>query len=128
VDTPGTENSASFHYYAAGKRSVVVAPDDSDIIVRLQRSASVILTDADDGYPDPGEGWDGIHAVFKGLASTSRSGYVVSDIVAYALGGYLYTDGASEREPLKGGGEQPEHAAANYAIMAILAAMLGRKR
>lgn len=122
---PHAERSGSFIYLNTGKRSVTVAgdsPSGQTILSQLVGTAQILLVD---GLTPPApipDGWDGIAAHFVPSLHPERAGYARSDLTAYALGGYLYVDGAPDRPPLRGGGPQPAHAAANYGLLAILAA------
>jgi len=124
---PDPERSAGYIYVHTGKRSVTIdraAPLGQSLISRLIADADVTLIDrvpdSADEFPCPGTTVE-----FVGTAHPEHQHFVVSDLVGYALSGYLYVDGSGEREPLKGGGRQPAHTASNYAILALLAQRFG---
>jgi crotonobetainyl-CoA:carnitine CoA-transferase CaiB-like acyl-CoA transferase len=120
---PDPERSAGFIYLHAGKRSVTLDWEHvagQEILRRLIERADLLLLDARQN-PPAGAGQGRTTVVFQDTGHPAHRHYVLSDLAAYALSGYLYVDGAGDRPPLKGGGPQPAHTAGNYAIMAVLA-------
>src|SRR4051812_23041866 len=91
-----------FEYLAGGKQSVV--PSDDAAFAAWLDSADVVLSDGSspwhatvvDHRPD--------HAVVIDLSPFGRSGpyaeWASSDLVTWAMGGYLYFTGAPDREPI----------------------------
>lgn len=119
-DAPDLNSSAGYIYLNTGKRSATIDWMQSAgqyLVSQLAAGADLLLIDGN----QRDFGCSGTVVEFVGTAHPEHKGWAVSDLVGYALGGYLYVDGAAERAPLKGGGRQPAHAAANYALMAVLA-------
>lgn len=135
-----SEESALFHHLNTSKQSVTLdasRPEGRGILADLvHRWADVVIT----SY-SPAEAQE-LGLTFAQLSSSSPSLVVVSvtdfgdtgpyadyagsELVALALGGYLYLTGETDREPLKPWGYQAQyHAglhAANGAVAAILRA------
>jgi CoA:oxalate CoA-transferase len=124
---PDPERSGGFIYLNAGKKSITLNRGEflgQRIALQLTTASDIVLLDTGDPVAEDEDACQGTTVVFAGTSHPRHKHFRVTDLVGYALSGYLYVDGAAEREPLKGGGEQPAHTAANYAILAILAQRL----
>ena len=112
-----------FDYLAGGKQSVV--PADDAAFAGWLDAADVVLSDgsspwhtaAVDGRPD--------RTVLVELSPFGRTGpyaaWTSSDLVTWAMGGYLYFTGAPDREPIWVPGRQAQlHAGAHGALAALV--------
>jgi crotonobetainyl-CoA:carnitine CoA-transferase CaiB-like acyl-CoA transferase len=137
-DDADIERSASFFYLNTSKRSMtldITAPSERATLEALVRRFDVVigcerLTDAGITYPE-------IRAWNPGAVFTSVSGFgddgpyagfLTSDLVACAMGGWAQLCGVPEREPLQVGGAIAETLTGAYAATATLLAVLGRAR
>ena len=119
-----------FDYLAGGKESVVPA-DDGDFGAWLG-AADVVLTDgsspwhasAADRRPDA--------AVLVDLSPFGRSGpyaeWASSDLVTWAMGGYLYFTGSPDREPIWVPGPHAQFHAGAHGALAALVGLYERDR
>ena len=112
-----------FDYLAGGKQSVV--PSGADDFATWLSAADVVLTDgssawhatAMEGRPDG--------TVLVDVSPFGRSGpyaeWNSSDLVTWAMGGYLYFTGSPDREPIwVPGGQAQLHAGAHAALAALV--------
>ncbi|MFT3853356.1 MAG: CoA transferase [Ilumatobacteraceae bacterium] len=109
-----------FDHLAGGKESVVTG----DATPWLA-AADVILTDGSSPWHDAATGAAPGTAVVVDVSPFGRSGpyadWASSDIVTWAMGGYLYFTGAPDREPIWVPGPQAElHAGVHAAIAALV--------
>ncbi|MDP6422492.1 MAG: CoA transferase [SAR202 cluster bacterium] len=136
---PSIETSASFLYLNAGKESValdIASAEGRDAMLKLARSADVVVESAKPGrMADLGLGYNRLEQVNPALVMASiayfgqngpYSDYEGSELVAYAVSGYMYLTGDEDREPMKAGGAQAEYQAGLAAAMAVLAALTYR--
>ena len=112
-----------FDHLSGGKQSIV--PDSDPTFRAWLAVADIVLTDgtspwcgaALDELPD--------HTVVVDLSPFGRTGpyadWATSDLVTWAMGGYLYFTGSPDREPIWVPGSQaPLHAGAHAALAALV--------
>src|SRR3954454_12246038 len=119
-----------FDYLSGGKQSIV--PADGGEFGAWLGAADVVLTDgsspfhaaAVDGRPDG--------TVLVDLSPFGRSGpyaeWTSSDLVTWAMGGYLYFTGSPDREPIWVPGPQAQMHAGAHAALAALVGLYERVR
>ena len=135
------QHSLFFEFYNAGKKSVIVDAErraDRERLRELVASADVWLDTTPPHEPLP-------HGLDGEAASAANPRLIVvrvtpfglggpyarfrsSDLVAQAAGGMVFTNGFPGEAPLQGFGLQAYHAAAAYAVMGVLLALLERER
>ncbi len=136
---PSIETSAPFLYLTAGKESVAVdiaSTEGRDVVLKLARTADVVVESSKPGrMADLGLSYNRLEQVNRALIMASiayfgqsgpYSDYEGSELVAYAVSGYMYLTGDEDREPMKAGGTQAEYQAGLAAAMAIVAALTYR--
>lgn len=138
-DKPDKETSAPFLYLNAGKKSVTLDIFDDaaqPLLKELIGRADFLVENFKPGVM-AGLGLDyaSLEPVNPGLIMVSISyfgqtgayrDYEGSDLIAYAVSGYMYLTGDEDREPLRAGGFQAEYQAGLSAAMACLAALTYR--
>src|SRR5215218_6531372 len=119
-----------FDYLSGGKESVV--PADDAAAAAWLGAADVVLTDGSsawhgavvDGRPE--------HVVVLDLSPFGHTGpyadWESTDLVTWAMGGYLYFTGAPDREPIWLPGPHAQFHAGSHAALAALAALRERER
>src|SRR3954452_21776057 len=112
-----------FEYVAGGKESVVPA-DDAELDGWLA-AADVVLTDASSPWHERVVADHADRTVVVDLSPFARSGpyadWESSDLVTWAMGGYLYFTGFPDREPIWLPGPHAQlHAAAHTAFAALV--------
>lgn len=137
-DVPHVETSAPHLHLNAGKRSVTLdinARSGADLLGRLLAGADAfIATDSalpcqlmgdalGDRYPQLVVTW-----ITPFGTTGPRAGWLATDIVAHAMGGYLAMTGDPDREPVKPYGEQSAYQAGLHAALGIVAAVVARDR
>ena len=144
-DRPHIEYSLQFAYFNAGKRSIAIDLDRESgrrILRELAKDADLVIESERPGTLDArGLDYRSLSALNPGLVMTSvtpfgQTGpyafYEAEDIVALALGGLLYLGGYPETSPIAAHGNQAYLAAAQFAsvasMMALLSADDGGKR
>ncbi|MHB8575206.1 MAG: CaiB/BaiF CoA transferase family protein [Dehalococcoidia bacterium] len=138
-DTPNPEASGLFLHLNTGKRGVTLnlaRPAARDALRRLLAEADVLV----EGFR-PGDlaaldlGYERLTRDYPGLVLTSitpfgqdgpYAGFEGSEIVAYALGGYMSITGSPEREPLKAYSTQIEFQSGLQAVFGTLTALTAR--
>jgi crotonobetainyl-CoA:carnitine CoA-transferase CaiB-like acyl-CoA transferase len=138
-DLPGVETSGVFLYLAGAKQSVTLdlaTPSGRALLAGLTAGADVLVED----FP-PGTlaGWGLDHEALQthrpgmitcAITPFGQDGpyraYLLTEIVAEALGGLMETIGLPEREPLKIGGSPALFNAGGAAFTAIMAAIWQR--
>ncbi|HEY4297108.1 MAG TPA: CoA transferase [Paraburkholderia sp.] len=137
ADTPHVEHSLSFAYLNQGKEGMCVdlhAADGRAILHRLAANADLLIHSArPDELEQLGLDFATLSAINPALVVTGITGFGLSgpysayrhsDLVAMALGGLLYLGGYPETEPVGAPGAQAYLAAAQFAAVASLSAVL----
>jgi crotonobetainyl-CoA:carnitine CoA-transferase CaiB-like acyl-CoA transferase len=137
----GAHGSHLFHFYNAGKRSLVVDPEqgaDRGKLRALLGSADVWLDSTPPGERPPfGLEFDDAQRAEPRLVivrvtpfglTGPHAGFRSSDLVAQAAGGMVFTNGFPGEAPLQGFGLQAYHAASLYAVIGALLALLESAR
>lgn len=112
-----------FDYLAGGKESVV-ASGDAEFGAWLA-AADVVLTDGSSPWHASALGGRPDTTVLADVSPFGRSGpyadWAGSDLVTWAMGGYLYFTGSPDREPIwLPGGQAQLHAGAHTALAALV--------
>jgi CoA:oxalate CoA-transferase len=138
-DTPGPERSGTFLFLDTAKESITLDPTTASgqtILRQLVDRADVLVEDLPPGtLAGWGLGHERLRASHPGLiiAAITPFGqdgpyrdYLLTEIIAEALGGLMYTVGLPEREPLKVGGSPALYNAGGAAFTAVMAAIWQR--
>ena len=133
------ENSIYWRHYNTNKRSVtldITSDEGSNLLRRLVSTADVVVESFQPGYLDSfGLGYQHLGEELPGLiyASITPFGqtgpyrdYRASDLVGFAMGGYMYVTGWPETPPNKLWGMQAYQTASNRAYIGILIAIFHR--
>jgi len=136
---PGPGHSLHWLHFNTNKRSVTLdigSPEGADVLRRLALSSDVVLETGPPGYMDSvGLGYESLAAESPGLVYASitpfgQTGpyrdFKASDLVGFAMGGYMYVTGWPDTPPTKLWGSQAYHTASNRAYIAILLALYHR--
>ena len=119
-----------FDYLAGGKESVV-AGDAAELDSWLA-AADVVLTDGTSPWHGAVVDGRADATVLVDLSPFGRSGpyaeWASSDLVTWAMGGYLYFTGSPDREPIWVPGPQAQLHAAAHAAFAALVGLHERER
>jgi crotonobetainyl-CoA:carnitine CoA-transferase CaiB-like acyl-CoA transferase len=112
-DIPDSEKSLYWYSFNANKRSITLdieTADGREIFKRLVRTADVVIESFTPGYMDSiGLGYSVLSEINPGIILTSISGfgqkgpyrdYNDRDLAVWALSGYMYISGESDRPPL----------------------------
>lgn len=138
-NSPDKKTSAAFLYLNAGKKSVTLnieSQNGREILCELIRKTDVLVETFSPGKLDElSIGFKQLESFNSALVMASitpfgqtgpYSGYVGSDLVNYAVSGYMYLTGDEDREPLKAGGMQSEYQAGIAGAMSVMAALTHR--
>jgi crotonobetainyl-CoA:carnitine CoA-transferase CaiB-like acyl-CoA transferase len=115
-----------FDYVGGGKQSVVIDDaDDTDLAAWLA-AADIVITDGTSPWHDAAVAGRSPATVLVDVSTFGRSGpyagWASSDLVTWAMGGYLYFTGSPDREPIWMPGPHAQlHAAAHVAFAALVA-------
>ena len=136
----GDGQSSQFLAYNNNKRGVTLdagSDDGREALLRLVAGRDILVEDfAPGGLDDLGLGYDTLRSLNPGIVVVSitpfgrtgpYSAYKGSDLVAQAVGGFLYTTGESDRAPMGTALEQTYVAAARNAAIAVMGAILQRE-
>jgi benzylsuccinate CoA-transferase BbsE subunit len=131
-------DSMWFTYHNANKRSAVIKNDDADTLVALLASTDVLIGSGDASWPSSwGLDLRDLEDRFPHLvvASITPFGLVgpyasfdATDIVCLAMGGLLSLGGYGDGAPLQAAGEQALTAAASFAAVGTMMAVLVQER
>lgn len=134
---PHMEGSLSFAYHNAGKKSLALDLADAGaqaVFRQLVREADLVIESSKPGtMAGWGLGYDDLkainpHVVLTSITPFGQTGpyaaYESEDIVALALGGLLYLGGYPDAAPTAAWGEQAYLAAAQFAAVATMMALL----
>ena len=135
ADEPNLETSARHLHLNAAKRSVVLdldTPEGCDLLRRLVAEGDALIESYPPGYlADRGLAYDDLLETKPDLVMASvthfgqdgpYAGYLGSEIVDVALGGYLKLTGDPDREPVK---PYDDLAVSHAALHAAAAVMIG---
>ena len=135
-DRPGSENSLSFLYFNANKKSVTADLDTDagrERVRRLARTVDVVLESSAPGsLAGMGLGYEDLLAANPRLVYASvtafgqtgpYSGYRWSGLVAFAMGGLMYVSGKPSLPPVNAPGAQAFLVGSAHAALAILMAL-----
>src|SRR3954447_15745646 len=133
VEPPGgtsLREHVLFDHVAGGKRSVV--PEDEAGIDGWMAATDVVLTDGTSPWHSVVAAQRPDHVVLVDVSTFGRTGpyaeWQSSDLVTWAMGGYLYFTGAPDREPIWLPGPQAALHAGTHAAIAALAALHAREQ
>jgi crotonobetainyl-CoA:carnitine CoA-transferase CaiB-like acyl-CoA transferase len=138
---PHPDRGTSFLAFNTNKRGValdIAQAAGRDLLLRLVKTADVVIESYPPGYLDGlGLGRQAIHrvnprTVLLSITYFGQDGpyaaYQGDDLVAQALGGYLYAvTGSADRPPMGTALQQMEVTAARNGVIAIMAALLDRE-
>jgi len=138
--TPHPDRSSLFLAFNTNKRSVTLdvrTRPGRDIVRHLIADRDILIESFDPGYLDDlGLGYDQLQRINPRLIVISitpfgQTGpyrhYRGSDLIAQAMGGFLYTTGVTARPPMGTALEQTEIVAARNAAIAGMAALLQQR-
>ena len=138
-DEPGPERSLYWLQFNTNKRSVtldVTSPEGRELFLRMARAADVVLESFQPGYLDSlGLGYDALSEVNSGLVYIAitpfgQTGpykdYKASDLIGFAMGGYMHVTGWPHTQPTRLYGSQAYNTASNHAFVAALMALYNR--
>lgn len=136
---PGRDRSLYWLHFNTNKRSVTLdigTPEGTAVLRNLALASDVLLETAPPGHMDSlGLGYDQLAAespglVFASITPFGQTGpyrdFKASDLVAFAMGGYMYVTGWPHTPPTRLWGSQAYHTASNRAYIAILLALYHR--
>ena len=139
-EQPHQDRSSTFLAFNTNKRCVTLdvgSPTGRDLFLRLISDRDMLIESYSPGYLDSlGLGYEVLNRVNPRLVVTSitpfgqtgpYSHYRSSDLVAQAIGGFLYTTGQGDRPPMGTALEQTEVVTARNAAIATMAALLHQR-
>lgn len=139
-DVPHPERSLHWFHYNTNKRSITLDLTQSGgqaLFKGLIKTADVVVESFQPGYLDSfGLGYTHLEGLNPRIILTSITGfgqtgpyrdYLTSDIVAWAMSGFLYTCGYPWTPPMRPYGSQASHTACHYGAVGTLAALLNRR-
>ncbi len=140
-DEPNLEGSGLFNYLNANKKGITLnlkTDTGAQLLKRLAQNADILVENFSPGLmPNLGLGYSILEQINPGLVMTSISdfgqsgpyrGYKSCDIVAQALGGWMYSGGTPDREPLKAGGSLADYVGGLSAAVATMTALHWRSQ
>ena len=138
-DRPQPESSLHWLHFNTNKRSItldIATVAGADILRRLAARADVLLETHPPGYLDSlGLGYDRLDSENPALAYVSLTpfgqtgpykDFKASDLIGFAMGGYMYATGWPHTPPTRLWGSQAYHTTSNRAFIAILLALYHR--
>ena len=136
---PGPGRSLHWLHFNTNKRSVTLdirSSEGAALLRELALASDVLLETCPPGYMDSlGLGYESLAADSPGLVYTSITPFAqtgpyrdfkASDLVGFAMGGYMYVTGWPHTPPTRLWGSQAYHTASNRAYIAILLALYHR--
>lgn len=139
-DIPQSETSGTFLHLNTGKLGITLNIESAsgrEIALRLAARSDVLVESHSPGVmAEKGLGPEQMASVNEGLIYVSvtpfgqdgpYSGYEASEIILYALGGYMMLTGDQDREPLKAYGDQTQMQAGQQAATATMVALFARE-
>jgi crotonobetainyl-CoA:carnitine CoA-transferase CaiB-like acyl-CoA transferase len=137
---PHPDRSALFLAFNTNKRSItldVTTPTGRAVLLRLIAERDILIESFAPGYlADRGLDYKVLRQVNPGLIMTSITpfgqtgpyrAYYGNDLIAQAMGGFLYMTGKTDRPPMGTALAQMEIVAARNAVIAIMAALLQQR-
>lgn len=140
-DTPDANASGLFLHLNTSKRSAIVESwpnladpsaasllEDADVLLLSLRpaelaAANINLEDIQGRHP---------RLIITNVTTFGMTGpyanYLGSELIAYALGGYMMLTGSPDREPLKAYGDLIQYQAGGQAALGTMAALFARER
>ena len=138
-DVPHREKSLYFLFYNSNKRSITLNLETATgqaIFRRLVEKADVVVESFPVGYLEGlGLGYESLNEINPGLVMASitpfgQTGpwkdYKSSDLISMAASGYMQITGEPDQPPVRQSNEQSHFPGAQYAAVAILAALYYR--
>lgn len=138
-DIPNPDRSIPFLHYNTSKRGITLdytTEAGKALFLRLAESADIIVETHEPGTMDElGIGYNLLSRSNPGLIMTSITGfgqtgphsrYKSSDIVAFAMGGYMLVTGFPEDPPVRAYGNQSYHAGSVYGAIGTLSALFNK--
>ncbi len=138
-DEPGPERGLHWLHYNTNKRSItldIATPRGVELLRSLAQGADVLVESFPQGHMDSlGLGYRNLSELNDGLIYVSitpfgQTGpykdYAASDLVGFAIGGYMYTTGWPHTPPTRLWGPQAYHTTSNRAFIAALIAIYHR--
>ena len=135
-DDPHPEKSALFLHLNTNKKSITLnlkSEPGKELFKELVRRADIVVENfRPEVMPNLGLGYEVLEKINPKLVMTSISNfgqygpyrdYKATDIVEYALSGFMYMMGNPDQEPLKHVGYQAQYQAGIYAFVGSLAAV-----
>ena len=136
---PGPDRSLYWLHFNTNKRSItldITSDEGAASLRQLALASDVMLETAPPGYMESvGLGYERLASEAPGLVYASITPFgqtgpyrdlKASDLVAFAMGGYMYVTGWPETPPTRLWGSQAYHTASNRAYIAILLALYHR--
>jgi len=138
---PDPDRSTLFLAFNTNKRSItldITTPTGRAVLLRLIAEREIMIESFAPGYLAAlGVGYEALQRVNPGLIMTSitpfgQTGpyrdYRGNDLIAQAMGGFLYTTGQTERPPMGTALEQTAIVTARNAVIASMAALLQQRQ
>ena len=138
-DEPHPERSLYWLHFNTNKRSItldITSKEGADLFLRLAREVDVVLENFKPGYLDSlGLGYGDLSAtndrvVYVSVTPFGQTGpyrdYKGSDLIGFAMGGYMYVTGWPHTPPTRLWGSQAYHTASSHAFTATLLAVYDR--
>ena len=138
---PHADRSTLFLAFNTNKRSIsldVATPTGRAVALRLLAARDILIDSFAPGYlADLGLGYETLRGVNPALIVVSLTpfgqtgpyrDYRGDDLIAQALGGFLYTTGKTELPPMGTALQQMEIVAARNAAIAVMAALLQQRQ
>ena len=136
---PGPGRSLHWLHFNTNKRSVTLdinTPEGLSTLRKLAVASDVLLETGPPGYMDGlGLGYENLATdapglVYCSIAPFGQTGpyrdFKASDLVGFAMGGYMYVTGWPDTPPTRLWGSQAYHTASNRAYIGILLALYHR--
>ena len=138
-DQPHPERSLYWLHFNTNKRGItldITTNDGADLLRRLAHESDVVLETFQPGYLDSlGLGYGDLSAQNTGLVYVSITpfgqtgpyrNYKASDLIGFAMGGYMYVTGWPHTPPTRLWGSQAYHTASYRAFIGTLLAIYYR--
>ena len=136
---PGLQSSLHWLHFNTNKRSItldIAGDEGAGLLRKLAQRADIFLETTPPGYLDSlGLGYDQLAdsnpgLVYASLTAFGQTGpyrdFRATDLVGFAMGGYMYVTGWPHTPPTRLWGSQAYHTTSNRAFIAILLALYHR--